>query len=131
MMTLIWIIIAVLFSTTSLFLLFIFVVRLKKFVKDKPDWVRKVLLVTLFDKLFLAVLWDYVYQWTWASLLFWQWPEIRREADGKLHIEWLVTGRLTRHIEAGYIKDGWRWAEAVFWCCLIEKIERNHCHTED
>lgn len=120
-----------LLSTVGLFLMFIFVVRAKEFAEGKPDWVRKVLLLTLFDKLLLAVLWDFFYQWTWACLLFLQFPEIRREANGKLHIEWLVTGRLTRHIEAGFIKDGWRWAQAVFWCRLIEKIERNHCHTED
>ena len=118
-------------STIGLFLMFIFVVKVKQFAEGKPDWIRKVLLVTLFDKLFLAILWDFIYQWTWANLLFWQLPKVYRQPDGKLHIEWLVTGRLTRHIEAGWVKDGWRWAESVFWCRLIEKIERNHCHTEN
>ena len=118
-------------STVALFLLFFFVAKTKKFAEGRPAWVHKVLMVTLFDKFLLSVWWDFVYQWTWACLLFLQLPDVHRLPNGKIHIEWLVTGRLTRHIEAGLYKDGWRWSQAVFWCRLIEKIERNHCHTDD
>lgn len=119
MIYLLWFIGLFLISSVSLFILFVTVVKLQNFVEGKAKWVRNITLLGWSPLIVLGVLRDVLFQYTWGSLIFLEWPP-----KGERMLTW----RLQRHKRNGYKVSGWRFTLAIWICTLIEKIEANHCH---
>lgn len=118
MIYLYWLLGLFLASSVLLFALFVVVIRLQKFVAGRPKWVRTATVMHLWPIILIGVAWDYVYQHTWAVVLFWE-----LAPPG----EKLLTWRLQRHKAAGYLVGGWRYTLAVRICRWVEWVDPGHC----
>ena len=108
-------------STVVLFALFAVVTKLQAFVAGRPKWVRTATVLHWWPVIALGIAWDVVYQYTWAVLLFLEFPQRR---------EYMLTWRLKRHLKDIELQDwryGWRYRQAKFWCRLIHKIDPGPC----
>ena len=105
-------------SSVLLFALFAIVIHLQRFVAGRPEWVRTATVLHWWPVILLGVAWDYVYQHTWAVVLFW---ELAPRGEK------LLTWRLQRHKAAGYRVGGWRYTLAVRICLAVEAVDKGHC----
>lgn len=104
-------------STVVLFALFAIIIKLQAFVDGRPKWVRTATVLHWWPVIALGVAWDYVFQHTWAVVMFWEWAP-----KG----EHLLTARLQRQLKNS-LNWNWRYRQAKFWCRLIHRIDPGHC----
>ena len=112
-----WIIGLFLASSVLLLSLFVIIIRLQRFVADRPKWVRTATVMHWWPIILLGVAWDYLFQHTLAVVLFW---ELAPRG------EQLLTWRLQRHKAAGRAA-GWRYTLAIRICRLVEWVDPGHC----
>ena len=113
-----WLLGLFLASSVLLFSIFVVVIRLQRFVADRPKWVRTATVMHWWPIILAGVAWDYLFQHTWAVVLFWEWAP---------RGEKLLTWRLQRHKAAGYAVSGWRYTRAIQICRLVEWVDPGHC----
>lgn len=118
MIYLYWIVGGFLVTVLALFSAFAVIIFLQEWLEDKPKWVRIITIAHWWPFILKGVLDDARFQYTWASLMFWEWPPKGEK---------LLTARLQRHKAAGYLVSGWRYTLAIRICRPIEKIEKGHC----
>lgn len=113
-----WFIGLFLVSVVSLFAAFAGIIFLQEWLENKPKWVRIITIAHWWPFILKGVLDDSRFQYTWATVMFLEWPKKGEK---------LLTARLQRHIRAGYAVSGWRYILAKRICRPIQKIEKGHC----
>lgn len=118
MIYILWFIGLFLASVIGLFAAFTVIVFLQEWLEEKPKWVRIITIAHWWPIILKGVLYDVRFQYTWASVMFLEWPP-----KGERMLTW----RLQRHKRAWYAVSGWRYTLAKRICRPIEKIDPGHC----
>lgn len=112
-------------TTVVLFVFYVLIVKAQQFVEGRSKWVRFGVILHGWPIGIAGILLDAFYNWTWGVLLFLDLP---RSNDPDRKIEWLLTWRLNRYLDAGPVEATWRWYLAYRICQLLNRLDPGHCH---